>query len=128
MAVGWEERPLSWAFELVVFERCSDCLALDSNAPAFAMPLLLRFFSEVGLDDSSVDLLPVDEIAALPLDLSSSSSGPSLAELRVNPPGILPGAAFDLEVVADEDLASLSLEDLVGLVELPNILFSRFPP
>ena len=65
-----------------------ECLALEKSAPALAIPLLLRFFSVVGLGTSSVDLL---EGVCSPLLRLSASSSNSSCPLKETPSGILPG-------------------------------------
>ena len=97
-------------------------LALENKAPAFAIPLLLRFFSPL-CPISSCDFLPVGELKLCRL---SSSSPSSLTASRLSPPGIVPGP--DAGFPAGCDAMGLSWCSFVGLLELPNILFKRPPP
>jgi hypothetical protein len=125
MAVFWGAGELSGgALPVDDPERCNEFLALESRAPALAIPLLLRFFSPPGLL-SSVDFRPVGDAKELNLSpVRSPSSSPDLPDdLSARAPG--PALGFGGEC---ERVVSLSFDNLVGLGTEPNILFKRLPP
>jgi hypothetical protein len=104
--------------------RCSEFFALESNAPALAIPLLRRFFSPPE-PVSSVDFRPGGEANEFGFSPEcSTSSSPGFKDVLS---GIAPSPVFGFDGECGR-LVSLSFDGDGGLCAEPNILFNILPP